>query len=138
MPPVDSVSADLLARVPLFARLDRIELEMLAQHIRRQTFDEGSVVVREGTRGPRVLAFFLIVEGAVTVSVGDEVRRRLQPGDYFGEIGLLRESPRTATVRAETDLTCLGLSAADFRAFLESKPEIAFTLLDELARRLEE
>jgi CRP/FNR family transcriptional regulator, cyclic AMP receptor protein len=135
---VDPVSADALARVPLFARLDRIELDMLAQHIRRQTFEEGSVVVREGTRGPRVLAFFIIEEGTASVSVADDVRARLQPGDYFGEIGLLRESPRTATVRAESELTCLGLSAADFRAFLESKPEIAIRLLDELARRLEE
>jgi CRP/FNR family cyclic AMP-dependent transcriptional regulator len=136
--PVNPVSADALARVPLFARLDPIEVEMLAHHIRRQTFEEGSVVIREGTRGPRVLAFFIIEEGTATVSVADDVRARLQSGDYFGEIGLLRESPRTATVRAESELTCLGLSAADFRAFLESKPEIAIRLLDELARRLEE
>jgi CRP-like cAMP-binding protein len=136
--PVDPVSADALARVPLFARLDPIELDMLAQHVRRQTFEEGSVVVQEATRGPRVLAFFIIEEGTATVSVGDDVRARLQPGDYFGEVGLLREVPRTATVRADIELTCLGLSAADFRAFLESKPEIAIRLLDELARRLEE
>jgi CRP/FNR family transcriptional regulator, cyclic AMP receptor protein len=128
----------MLARVPLFARLDRAELEELAGHARRHTFEPGSIVIREGTRGPRVLAFFVIVAGTASVSVDGARRAGLRPGDYFGEIGLLRESPRTATVRAESELTCLGLSAADFRSFHGSKPEIALKLVDELARRLED
>lgn len=128
----------MLARVPLFAGLDPGELEVLARHTRHLTFEEGSIIVREDTRGPRVLAFFVIVSGTATVSLGGDPLRQLEPGDYFGEIALLRETTRTATVTATTDLTCLGLSASDFRSCLESMPQIAVKLLEELARRVDE
>ena len=121
--------------MPLFARLDRAELEVLARHTRHLTFEEGSTIVREGTRGPRVLAFFVIVSGTASVLVGGDLIRRLEPGDYFGEVALLRDVARTGTVRAETDLACLGLSGSDFRSCLEAMPPIEVKLLDELARR---
>jgi len=131
-------SADALSRVPLFSGLERGELEQIAGQTSLLEFEPGSVVVREGERGPRVVAFFVVAEGRAGVSVDGEDRGTLEPGDYFGEIGLLRDAARTATVTAETELRCYGLSAWDFRSCLRDRPDISLKLLEELARRLEQ
>src|SRR5438128_676249 len=93
-------SADALSRVPLFSGLERGELEQIAGQTSLLEFEPGSVVVREGERGPRVVAFFVVAEGRAGVSVGGEDRGTLEPGVYFGEIGLLRDAAPTATDEA--------------------------------------
>ena len=128
-----AVSVDALRNVSLFAELDDRELERLANQFKERRFPAGASVVSEGTGGA---AFFVITEGHATVFVGGEERARLGAGDHFGEIALLDEGPRSATVVAETDLRCYGLTPWEFRPFVVEHPEVAWKLLQALARRL--
>ncbi|MGH2920595.1 MAG: cyclic nucleotide-binding domain-containing protein [Gaiellaceae bacterium] len=122
--------------VPLFASLERAELERLAAQFKEYTFPQGAAVTREGERGARVLAFFVITEGRASVTVGGETKAVLGPGDHFGEIGLPYDQPRTATVIAEADLRCYALSAWNFRPFVEANPQIARPIMETMAERL--
>jgi CRP/FNR family cyclic AMP-dependent transcriptional regulator len=130
---VASDRTQLLRRVPLFADLERRELEGVASSLRERRFSAGDTVVSEGRAG---VGFFVIVEGTATVTVREEERTKLGPGDYFGEIALITEGGRTATVTADTDLVCLGLTSWEFRPLVEDNGEIAWKLLQALARKL--
>jgi CRP/FNR family transcriptional regulator len=130
---IDTVEA--LQRVSLLASVERRELERLARLFRERTFPEGSTVTVEGDPG---VGFFVIVDGSAEVSVGGELRGALGPGDSFGEMALIDEGPRSATVVAATDLRCLGLSAWDFKPFVEEHPPVAWSMMQALARRLRE
>lgn len=122
-----------LRRVPLFARIGDRELGRLANQLNERSFQEGATVVTEGTPG---VGFFMVLDGSATVSVGGVVRRTLGPGDHFGEVALLDEGPRTATIVAATDMRCVGLTAWEFKPFVENHPAVAWPLLQELAGRL--
>jgi CRP-like cAMP-binding protein len=78
----------------------------------------------------------VIVNGRASVTVRGDERASLGPGDYFGEIALITGSERTATVTAETDLVCLGLTSWEFRPLVESNASIAWKLLQTMAKRL--
>jgi CRP-like cAMP-binding protein len=133
---VAAPSADDLARVPLLACLDADDRGRLALQFREHEFPAGSTVIREGSRGARVLAFFVIAEGSASVLRNGDRQATLGPGDYFGEIALLRDVPRTATVVADTDLRCFAISAWEFKPFVEARPHVAWALLENLAERL--
>ena len=124
---------ELLKRVPLFSDLDKRELGRLASPMRQRTFKEGDTVAEEGSGG---VGFFVIEHGKATVSVRGTERASLGPGDYFGEIALIAEIDRTATVRAETELRCWGMTAWDFRPLVEQNAGIAWKLLQAMAKRL--
>jgi len=126
---------DALRNVPIFAGLSDGDLELLARQMKERRFPEGSAVTTEGAGAA---GFFVIVEGNASVSVGGEVRTTLGPGDYFGEIALIDEGTRSATITAATDLQCYGLTAWEFKPFVEEHPEVAWALLETLARRLRE
>jgi CRP/FNR family cyclic AMP-dependent transcriptional regulator len=127
---------DALRQVPLFAELGDRELERLASHFRERTFPEGSAVTAEGGTGT---GFFIIVEGNATVSVHGEEKNTLGPGDSFGEIALIDDAgTRTATITAATDLRCYGLTAWEFRPFVEEHPQVVWPLLKQMAQRLRE
>jgi CRP-like cAMP-binding protein len=68
------------------------------------------------------------MRGQASVAIDSSPMRRLDPGDYFGEIGLLEQTARTATVTADSDLRCLALSGSDFRSFAASTPTFAANL----------
>jgi CRP-like cAMP-binding protein len=119
-----------LAGVPVFAELAPAELEQVAGAFREHTFEPGSHIFREGERGARVLSFFVVTSGTVVVAVGGEIVRRCGPGDVVGEIGLLDDAPRTATVTAETDVSCLGVSAWAFDALVAEHPAIGLKLAE--------
>ena len=72
------------------------------------------------------------------MSLSGEIVRTLGPGDHFGEIALLDDGPRSATVTASTDLRCRGMAAWEFRPFVQEHPEVAWTMLETLAARLRE
>jgi CRP/FNR family transcriptional regulator, cyclic AMP receptor protein len=127
--------ADALRRVPIFAGLSEQDLEGLARRMKERRFSEGSVVTTEGAGAA---GFFVIVEGNANVTVAGEERATLGPGDYFGEIALIDEGTRSATITAATDLDCYGLTAWEFRPFVEEHPQVAWALLQTLARRLRE
>ena len=131
---VDAI--DVLGRVPLFAGVSREDLGRLGERMREATFPAGDVIVREGTRGARVLAFFVILDGTAAVTFEAAALSTLSAGDYFGEIGLILDTARTATVTAETDLVCSALSAWDFRAFVEEHPGVEAALTRALEARL--
>jgi CRP-like cAMP-binding protein len=128
-----SAPIELLQQVPLFKSLSRQQLESLAQSLRDRTFSAGSAVTTEGQSG---VGFFLIEEGAATVSVQGEEKRTLGAGDYFGEMALIDDSPRSATIVADTDLKCWGLTSWEFRPLVESNASIAWAMLQTLAARL--
>ena len=131
MPP----PVDLLERVPLFAGLERKELENLTRWFKERRFQAGDTVAAEGKGG---VGFFLIEDGEARVTVRGEERGTLGPGDYFGEIALVDDGARTATVTAATDMRCHGLTPWEFRPIVENDPRIAWKLLKALAKKLRE
>jgi CRP/FNR family transcriptional regulator len=122
-----------LKGVPLFSGVRDKELGRLAKVMRESRFNEGDAITTEGESG---VGFFLIEHGNATVSLRGEIVRTLGPGDHFGEIALIDEGPRSATVTATTDLRCRGMVSWEFRAFVQEHPEVAWPLLETLASRL--
>ncbi len=121
-------TVELLAGVPLLASLDRKHLERLAKDFSEKTFPAGSVVVREGdTHG---MGFFIVAEGEGVVTVGGKEVGQVRPGSYFGEVALISDRTRTATVTATTDLKTLVMTYWDFRAFVRGDAEVAWRLLE--------
>ena len=125
-------ASDLLKRVPLFSDLDGRELASIASSMKERTFAAGDTIAREGESG---VGFFVIEDGTAKVSVGGEERRRLGAGDYFGEIALISEGARTATITAETELRTYGMTFWDFRPLVEGNASIAWKLLQALAKQ---
>jgi len=126
---------EALQRVPLFAELDRHEVEQIARLFKERRFAKGETVVREGSGGA---AFFLIDSGEATVSVGTAPRTTLGPGDYFGEIALIDEGTRSATITAVSELACYGLTLWDFRPLVEENGAIGWKLLQSMVKKLRE
>ena len=124
---------ELLQRVPLFEHFEKGDLERLARSFKERTFDAGSTVAGEGKTGA---GFFVIESGEATVSVRGDERRSLGPGDYFGEIALIDDGARSATVTAVSNLRCYGLTSWEFRPLVESNASIAWKLLETMAQRL--
>jgi CRP/FNR family transcriptional regulator, cyclic AMP receptor protein len=123
----------MLSGVPIFEGLTKKELKAIADAAKQVTHAAGSTLAREGESG---VGFFLILEGVASVTVGDRSRGKLGPGDFFGEISLLDQGPRTATVVAQTPVTTLGLTAWSFKRLVEQNPSIASKMLKVMANRL--
>jgi CRP-like cAMP-binding protein len=129
------LSADSLKQVPLFAELSKRDLRQLADAMHERTFDAGRQITMEGENG---LGFFVVADGTATVSIDGQTRRTLGPGDYFGEMAMIDGGARSAQVGAETDLTCYGMTAWNFRPFLKDHPDLVWALLQTLVARLRE
>jgi CRP-like cAMP-binding protein len=128
-------AVELLKRVPLFADLDRAELQQIANSMKQRTFSAGQEIAVEGQSG---VGFFVIEDGQAKVTVhGDEVRM-LGPGDYFGEVALITQGARTATVTADTDLKTYGMTFWDFRPLVEDTPSIAWKLLQSAVKQYDQ
>ena len=126
-------STELLRRVPLFADFDEKDLQRLARSFKERTFEAGSTVAGEGKTGA---GFFVIESGEASVSVRGDEHGKLGPGDYFGEIALIDDGARSATITADSDLHCYGLTSWEFRPLVESNASIAWKLLETMAQRL--
>ena len=126
-------TADTLKNVPLFSGLNNKELEQVAGSLRERRFKAGDVMTQEGSGG---VGFFVIEEGEADVTVGGEAKGSIGPGDYFGEIALINESPRTATLTARTDMLCYGMTPWDFRPLVDGNSEIAWKLLTAMAEKM--
>ena len=127
---------DLLAQIPLFEGLSHGELERIGRSFKERRFSAGDTVAAEGAGG---VGFFVIGDGTASVDVHGEQRGRLGPGDYFGEIALIDDQARrTATITADSDLTCYGLTSWEFRPLVETNAQIAWKLLQVMAKRLRE
>jgi CRP/FNR family cyclic AMP-dependent transcriptional regulator len=124
---------DLLRKVELFESLSDRNLKKLSDSFKQATFSTGDVIATEGQRG---VGFFVISEGQVDYTIhGDNVGSGGR-GDYFGEVALIDDGPRTATVTATTDVTAYGLTSWEFRPLVEENASIAWELLQTMARRL--
>ena len=130
-----SAPIELLRRVPLFQGLDNRHLQSLSRTFTDRTFRAGQTITSEGGGG---VGFFVIEDGEAVVSVQGEERRTLGAGDYFGEVALIDEGPRTATIEARTDVKAYGLTPWQFRPLVEENASIAWPLLVSLVRRLRE
>ena len=131
-----AVSIDDLREVHLLRGLTNSDIAGLAADLAERRVAAGETVVGEGTGG---VAFFFILEGETSVTVGGEEAASLARGEYIGELALLDpDGPRTATVTAKTDVVLAAMSTWQFRPFVLAHPEIAWTLLQRLARRLRE
>jgi CRP/FNR family cyclic AMP-dependent transcriptional regulator len=128
-----SLSTDELKRVALFSDLSEKELRNLAAEMRERTFAPGQTVTVEGESG---VGFFVIESGVAEVSVRGDVRATLGPGDSFGEIALLTDLPRTATIVATTELRCHGLTQWQFRPLVEGDAAMAWRVIQALAKMI--
>lgn len=113
--------ADALARTPLFGTLARGDLISLAKATEDMEVPEGKVLAREGETGQE---FFVLVEGEVSVTKNGEEVRTLGAGDFFGEIALLEDVRRTATVTATTPVRFFVLTRQGFRSLVAHQPGI--------------
>jgi CRP/FNR family transcriptional regulator len=135
VPPDDEpcASPEVVHHIPLFAGLPDEQVAEVAQLFKERRFAAGDAVIREGSGGA---AFFLIDSGEAVVTVRGEERARLGKGDSFGELAMIDEGVRSATVTAATELVCWGLTYWDFRPLVEQNGPIGWNLLQALARRL--
>jgi len=128
---------EILAKVPLFQHFDQRQLKRLAEHFADRPFEAGKEIVTQGKEG---IGLFIIVSGRT-----EAVRERMDgtksivnefgPGDFFGEMALLDDGPRTASVVATEPTECLVLLRWDFFAALREEPDTAIMVLQALARR---
>jgi CRP-like cAMP-binding protein len=132
-PTVTDVAASL-KRVPLFAELNGRQLKKLGAHFRERSFEPGTSVVQEGTMSG--IGFFVIVDGEAEVRIGENIVGKYSAGDHFGEMALIREVERMATVRAVTQLRCLEIPFWDFREFALQNADVTWKLLQHVVEVL--
>jgi CRP-like cAMP-binding protein len=128
-------TAETLGSVQLFSLLSKRDLSRLAKTTHEHTYEAGKVLTLEGKAG---VGFFVIVEGTAKVEIKGKRVKRLGPGDYFGEMALIDDGPRSALVTAETELRCQVLTDWQFRDFVQEHPKVAWALLKALVQRVRE
>jgi CRP-like cAMP-binding protein len=132
-----SNEVELLRRVPLFAGIEPGKLKLLAYTSEVVTYHQGQVLFRMGDAGD---AAYVIIQGAAEVSVstdaGDIKVAQLKDGDFLGEIAILCDTPRTATVTASSELKTLRIRKEPFFELLRQFPEMAIEMTRLLAERL--
>jgi CRP/FNR family transcriptional regulator len=131
---------ETLARVELFRDIDKDDMESLAKIVVTRQFKAGDVIVNEGEPG---VALYIISKGRVEVIKGrigfgqESIIANLAAGDFFGEMALFDDAPRSASVRALEDTECLVMSKWDLKTvFMATDGRVAFALLAVLARRI--
>ena len=132
------MSAEALRQVWLFSELSDDQLESISSFTFNKSFDAGELIVVEGQTGN---GLYVIVSGNVEVLKGDvgenpQVLAKRGAGDVFGEMALLGEWPRTASVRALDTVQCLGIDRWVFLSQLERQPKVTIRMLQILAQRL--
>jgi CRP-like cAMP-binding protein len=128
-----SDAVEQLRKVPLFAALDRKDLETLSHFVREQSYEPGQTIVKEGDKGH---GLYIIKDGKVSIRKGNRAIRQMGPGDFFGEIAILDDGPRTADVVADSRTDCLTLSSWETRPLLMQSSGMSYAMLREVVRRL--
>lgn len=124
---------ELIKKVPLFAGCSKGELEQIAHIADEIDLSEGKEMTQQGSRGRE---FFVLLEGEADVTKDGQSINKLGAGDFFGEIALVADSPRTATVTATSPVRALVITDRSFKRLLEEQPEIQNKVLQALAKRL--
>jgi len=122
---------EALRHTRLFGELDESELASIAALFKERRFAAGETVIKEGSGGA---AFYVIQSGDAIVTIGGEQRGELRAGDHFGEVALLDEGARIATITAATELVCYGLTLWEFKPLVEGNGVIGWKLLQTIAR----
>jgi CRP-like cAMP-binding protein len=122
-----------LRRVPLFAGLDRKELELLARLAKEQHYEPGATIVKSGASGH---GLYIIKEGNVSVIRDGQKVASMGPGQFFGEISVLDGGPRTADVKADTETICMTLISWEIKPLLMDNAAITYKMLLEMVKRL--
>lgn len=124
---------EYLRKVPIFKGLPQRELEFIARSVKERVYEPGAVIVKQGDPG---IGFFMIMDGRVEVGHDGHKIREMGPGEFFGEMALMEERIRTATVTAKAKTRCLQLVRWDFRALLKENPELAVRMLEVVVKRM--
>jgi CRP/FNR family transcriptional regulator, cyclic AMP receptor protein len=124
---------ELIRKVPLFSRCSKRELEQIARIADEIDLREGKEMTRQGARGRE---FFVLLQGDADVIKDGRRINTLGAGDFFGEIALVSDTPRTATVVATSPVRALVVTDRSFRRLLDDMPEIQTKVLEALAERL--
>ena len=141
VPMADLQLVQYLKRVPLFAKLSDAELAALAERLRQKAFKRGDTIFRKDDPGQH---FYVVLEGAVKIALPGEFGQEalvalLRGGEFFGELALFDNAPRSATATALEDTRCALLAGDDFLAFVEANPtatKLVFEALAKTVRRL--
>ena len=128
-----SAELELISQIPLFSPLEPKSLEDIARQLKRREVRAGEEVITEGEVGDR---FYIVEFGRTTATHNGEVLSTQGPGDPFGEIALLRDVPRTATVTADEDSVLLYLERDEFLAAVTGNSEVSSRADDLIARRI--
>ena len=124
---------ELISRVPLFERCSKRELTAIAALADQVELPEGRVLAREGELGQE---FFVLVDGTAEVTRGRKRLATLGTGDFFGEIALVSNVPRTATVKTVSPVRALVVTSRDFWTLLDESPRTQRKILEAVAERL--
>jgi CRP/FNR family transcriptional regulator, cyclic AMP receptor protein len=133
------VNEETLKQVPLFAGLNKKELQTLAKSCQERTYKAGTTIIKQGDTG---VGLYIITQGHARVTQeqnpdrAEVVLNNVGPGEVLGEMALLDDLPRSANVIAVDDVTAVLLPVWEFRAALRSNPEIGLKLLSVLSHRL--
>ena len=133
MPLTTEEKAAALTHVPLFAGISGESMAHLASKAGEQEFGSGQFVVRQGQVGT---GLYVVVSGSVKVVRGADELARLGVGEFFGELSVIDQEPRNASVQAAELTTCLALASWDLFALLESDSQLALNLIRGLVARV--
>ncbi len=123
----------MIGRAPIFSTLSERQLKGLAKSTKVISYPPKTNIVKQGEPG---IAFYVILSGAAEVRQGARILASLAPGQFFGEMTLLDEHPRSADVVATVPTECAVLSRWEFWGFAKSEPEVLQGILQEMAQRL--
>jgi CRP-like cAMP-binding protein len=124
-----------LKPVGIFKGMPPAELKKISKQMREIRHPKGAEIMIRGEGG---VGFLVILAGEAEVETGDGRRRRLGPGDHFGEMALLDHQGRSATVTAASDIVLAAVPEWGFKPFLQDHPEVTYRLLETLSQRLRE
>ncbi len=126
-------SEEILRKIPLFDRCSAQQLRFIASRVRSREYPAGATLCKQGQGADE---FFVIVDGSAQVRRDASILRTMGPGDFFGEIALIDEGPRTATVVSSSPMRCLVIESQQFRSVLGQNADIAVHILDAVTQRL--
>src|SRR5208337_3738476 len=124
---------EMLEKASLWSGLDRKDLKFIVQLSKERKYETGEVIVR---KGEGTVGFYLILEGSVEIRSNGSTLSKLGPGQFFGEMSVVDNQPRSADVVAIEPSRCLVLSAWSFNSLISKHPKIALKVLQEFVRRL--
>jgi CRP-like cAMP-binding protein len=127
------IDPDALARLALFADLNRAQLEAAAQLFEEDMYELGDRILRQGLTGN---AFYVLLDGCVAVQIDGTERARLFPGDFFGEVSILTGEAPTADIVATSAIRCAVLGEPVVESFLIQNPRVMLRMLQAEARRV--